>query len=94
MLNLLMHISISGPDFHTPDANHVITTAVKKWQTTKERRKVTRSVQKAIPKTCDVGCHADIQNCQILQPEVGTSMLACTAGVFWVGESLLIRSLR
>ena len=26
-----------------------------------------------MPKSCDVGCQADIQNCQILQPEVGTS---------------------
>ena len=84
MFNLLMHISINGPE-----ANHVITMAVKKWQTTKERQKVTRSVYTAIPKSCDVGCHADIQNRQILQPEVGTSMLACSAGVFWVGESLL-----
>ena len=39
MFNLLMHISINGPE-----ANHVITMAVKKWQTTKERQKVTRSV--------------------------------------------------
>ena len=26
-----------------------------------------------MPKSCDVGCQADIQNWQILQPEVGTS---------------------
>ena len=39
MFNLLMHISINGPE-----ANHVITMAVKTWQTTKERQKVTRSV--------------------------------------------------
>ena len=26
-----------------------------------------------MPRSCDVGCQADIQNCQILQLEVGTS---------------------
>lgn len=26
-----------------------------------------------MPKSCDVGCQAEIQNFQILQPEVGTS---------------------
>ena len=46
---------------------------MKKRQTTKERRKVKRSLQTAMPKSRDVGCQADIQNCQILQPEVGTS---------------------
>ena len=73
MLNSLMHISINGPDLHTPEANHVIKMAVKKRQTTKERRKVKRSLQTAMPKSCDVGCQADIEDCQILQPEVGTS---------------------
>ena len=73
MLNSLMHISINGPDLHTPEVNHLIKMAVKKWQTTKERRKVKQSLQTAVPKSCDVGCQADIQNWQILQPEVGTS---------------------
>lgn len=73
MLSSLMHISINGPDLHTPEANHLIKMAVKKWQTTKERTKVKQSLQTAVPKSCDVGCQADIQNWQILQPEVGTS---------------------
>ena len=47
--------------------------AVKKWQTTDKRKKVKQSLQRAMPKSCDVGCQADIQNWQILQPEVGTS---------------------
>ena len=47
--------------------------AVRKWETTKERRKVKRSLQTAMPKSCDVGCQAEIQNFQILQPQVGTS---------------------
>ena len=45
---------------------------MRNWQTTKERRKVKRSLQTAMPKS-DVGCQAEIQNCQILQPEVRTS---------------------
>lgn len=46
---------------------------MRKWRTTREKRKVKRSLQTAMPKSCDVGCQADIQQCQILQPEVGTS---------------------
>ena len=46
---------------------------MRKWQTTKERRKVKRSLQTAMPKSCDVGCQAEIQNCQILLPDVRTS---------------------
>ena len=73
MLNSLMHISINCPALHTPEANHLIKMSVKKWQTTKERRKVKQSLQTVMPKSCDVGCQADIQNLQILQPEVGKS---------------------
>ena len=68
-----MHISINGPALHTPEANHLIKMAVKKWQTMKDRRKVKRSLQTVMPKSCDVGCQADIQNWQILQPEDGIS---------------------
>lgn len=72
MLNSLMHISINGPALNSPEANHLIKTAVKKWQTTKERPKVKWSLHTAMPKSCDVGSQANIQNWQILQ-EIGTS---------------------
>lgn len=73
MLNSLMHISINGPDLHTAEVNLLVRMAVKKRQTTKERGKVKQSLQTATPKSCGVGCQAEIQNWQILQPEIGTS---------------------
>lgn len=75
-VTLSMPVSNTWPE---PGASTVkrITTrhglAVRKWQTTKERRKVKRSLQTAMPKSCDVGCQAEIQHFQILQPQVGTS---------------------
>lgn len=39
ILNSLMHISVNGPDLHTPEANHLLKIAVNKQQTTKKNEK-------------------------------------------------------
>lgn len=51
MLEAIMHVNINGPEAGCSDARDIVQCAVKKWYSTKNRRKLPKPVAETIPST-------------------------------------------